>query len=69
MDWLWGGLGMVLASFFLTLFIGRIKQLPVLAKELELNSSFFKKISPYWIFHVKYIIPILISIIIYGIFN
>ena len=67
MDWIWGSLGMVLASLALTLFLAWKWDLKKLAKELEINSPFFTRISSLWIFHVRFTVPILIIFILYGI--
>lgn len=64
MDFVWGGLGMVLGGGLLAIFVGWIWGIDHAAQELHFGSNRFGWYKPFWQFSVKYLAPILILCIL-----
>jgi len=69
MDFVWGSLAMVTGGFLLSLFVGWKWGTKNAIKELSQGSPFFKKIAPLWGFHIRYIAPVVIFIILMSLFS
>ncbi|MFK7825282.1 MAG: sodium-dependent transporter [Oligoflexales bacterium] len=68
MDFFWGSLAMVLGGLGLTVFVAWVWGSNEAAKELTLGSPRFPKIARVWSFHIKFICPLLIILILCGLF-
>ncbi len=64
MDFLWGGLGMVIGGGLLALFTGWVWGVKEASKELRFGSNQFSWYEPIWHFSVKYLAPVLIACIL-----
>ncbi|MEM7495309.1 MAG: sodium-dependent transporter [Myxococcota bacterium] len=69
MDFVWGGLGMVITGLLTTLFVGWVWGADNAVRELSRSSPLFVKISPLWRFHIKWSAPVMIALILVSIFS
>lgn len=67
-DFLWGGIAMVLNGLLLAIFVGWVWGPKKASREIISGSNAFARIASPWEFHVKYIIPGFILLILLGLF-
>ncbi|MBI2603455.1 MAG: sodium-dependent transporter [Deltaproteobacteria bacterium] len=68
-DFVWGGLAMVLGGLLLTIFVGWVWGTLPAVRELVNGSPGFGKIGRWWGFHIRYLAPVLIVVILLGLFG
>ena len=68
MDFFWGSLAMVLGGLGLTIFVAWIWGSEQASKELSHGCPMFKKVGRLWGFHIKFLCPLLIILILCGLF-
>ena len=68
MDFFWGSLAMVVGGLGLTVFVAWIWGSEKASKELSFGCPFFKKFGKFWGFHIKFICPLFIILILCGLF-
>ena len=68
MDFVWGSLAMVVGGLLLSVFVGWKWGTDKASEELSLGSPAFKKIAKLWGFHIRYIAPVVILIILTSLF-
>jgi len=68
MDFIWGNMGMVIGGGLLTIFVGWIWGAKNGAQELALGAPGFERLLKVWMFLIQYVAPILIFVILCGIF-
>lgn len=66
MDYLWGGLAMVVTGLLTTLFVGWQWGTTAAINEINLGSPQFSRFSSLWGFHIKWIAPLLIVAILFS---
>ena len=69
MDFLWGGLGMVLGGLLLTLFVGWKWGAKNAAAELIQGAPGFRKAASLWSFYIRFIAPAAIILILASLFS
>lgn len=68
MDFLWGSLAMVVGGLGLTVFVAWIWGSAEASKELSHGCPMFEKIGRWWGAHIKYLCPLFILLILFGLF-
>ena len=68
MDFFWGSLAMVVGGLGLTVFVAWVWGSSKASQELTLGCPIFKIIGKAWGFHIKFICPLLIFLILCGLF-
>lgn len=68
MDYAWGGVAMVISGLLTTVFCSWVWGSNQASKELIIGSPSFRLIAPIWSFHIKWIAPILILVILASLF-
>lgn len=63
MDFIWGGLGMVIGGFLLSIFAGWVWKAKNAADELHIGCKHFRLFSSLWRFIIKFLAPIFIALI------
>ena len=64
MDFLWGSLGMLVSGLGITVFVGWKWGVHAASKELSHGAPGFKRLIKFWGFHIKYVIPAIIFLIL-----
>ena len=68
MDFAWGGIGMVVVGLTLSIFTGWVWGTENAVKEISLGYQPFSKIAPIWSLIIKWVAPVVITIILIGLF-
>lgn len=69
MSFIFGDMFLTIGALILCIFIAWVWGADKAARELEIGSPLFKKFSPLWIVLIKYLIPIVVFVILLGIFK
>ncbi|MCB9229929.1 MAG: sodium-dependent transporter [Deltaproteobacteria bacterium] len=69
MDFIWGNLAMVIGGLLLAIFVGWKWGTHHAAEELSQGAPGFRRLAPYWSFHIRYLIPLTLLIILASLFQ
>jgi NSS family neurotransmitter:Na+ symporter len=69
MSFIFGDMFLTVGALILCIFIAWVWGADKAAQELEIGSPLFKKFAPLWKILIKYLIPIVVFVILLGIFK